>query len=158
MTQEIYCKQAKTISDVLVVRRIRNECRTFLTNYSGHISIPRQIYWYFSYYRQAANSGVFQLIIASNPSRLPVGYGVLSLINKELYVTECVAEKYRGQGYGSAILKHLISVANKQKLPIVAEIWASNQNSIALHKKYKFVQSGSKMKSGSKLLVFRRSG
>lgn len=156
MTEEIHFKPVETISDALIVRRIRNECRSFLTNYSGYISLPRQIYWYYSYYRRAARVKTFQLFIASNRNEVPVGYGALNLMDKQLYVTECVTEKYRGQGYGSAILANLILVGKKQKLPLVAEIWANNQRSIDLHKKFRFVLSGSKIKSGSKIVVFRK--
>lgn len=146
-----------TLSDALTVRRIRNECRMYLTNYTGHISIPQQIYWYFTYYRRAARAGTYRIFIARNSKAQPVGYGALHHLNKELLVTECVAKKYRGQGYGQEILKKLINIARQEKLPLIAKIRATNKISIALHKKYGFIFDTTKLKSGYKLYVYKKS-
>jgi RimJ/RimL family protein N-acetyltransferase len=145
-----------SLSDALAVRRIRNECRMFLTNYTGYISIPRQIYWYFSYYRKAVQTGTYRIFIAWDNENQPVGYGALHRQGKSLLVTECVAEKYRGQGYGKAILKELIKISDRRKLFLTAEIWATNKISIALHKKFGFTLVTCKQKSGRKLCVYKK--
>ncbi|MDO8503813.1 MAG: GNAT family N-acetyltransferase [bacterium] len=154
--KDINFKLVNTLSEALIVRRLRNECRTSLTNYTRHISILRQIYWYFSYYRRAVHTNVYRLFIARNNEDVPIGYGALHTQGKQLSVTECVAPEYRRQGYGSAILKNLISIAKKEKLPLVAEIWATNKNSIALHTRCGFVLKTTKIKSGASLCVYRK--
>jgi RimJ/RimL family protein N-acetyltransferase len=149
-------KPVNTLSDALTVRCIRNECRLFLTNDTGYISIPRQIYWYFTYYRKAARTGIYCIFIARNNISQPVGYGALHLADRHLLVTECVAEKYRGQGWGFLILKKLINIAGREKLPLIAEIRATNKISIALHKKCGFILDATKVKSGYKLCIYKK--
>lgn len=144
-----------SLSDALAVRRIRNECRMYLTNYTGYISIPRQVYWYFTYYRRAAQTGIYRIFITRDDKNHPVGYGALHRLGRELFVTECVAKKYRGQGYGQAILKKLIDIAGREKLPLIAEIRATNKISIALHKKCGFILDTTKLKPGYKLHVYK---
>ena len=146
-----------SLSDALTVRRIRNECRTYLTNYTGYISIPRQIYWYFTYYRQAAHAGIYRVFIARDSKAQAIGYGALHHLGGELLVTECVAEKYRGQGLGFLILKKLINIAKREGLPLIAEIQATNKISIALHKKCGFTFDATKVKSGYKLHVYKKN-
>jgi len=149
-------KPVSTLSDILAVRRIRNECRSFLTNYTGYISIPRQIYWYFTYYHKAARTGIYRIFIARNNKGIPIGYGALHRSDQELLITECVAEKYRGQGNGRAILKKLIDIAKREKLPLIAEIRATNKISIALHIKCGFTLDNTNVKSGYKLCVYKK--
>ena len=148
-------KPVSSLSDVLNVRRIRNECRSYLTNNTSYISVPRQIYWYFTYYRKAANTEIYRIFIARNNKRQPVGYGALNLLDEKLFVTECVAEKYRGRGWGHLILKKLINIAKHEGLPLIAEIRATNKISIALHKKCGFTLDATKVKSGYKLCIYK---
>lgn len=150
-------KPVTTLSEALAVRRIRNECRAYLTNFTGYISIPRQIYWYFTYYRKAARAGTYRIFIARDGKGLSIGYGALYRSGGELLVTECVAEKYRGRGYGHAILKKLITTAKREGLPLIAEIRATNKISIGLHKKCGFVLEKIIVKSHLKLYIYRRN-
>jgi len=148
-------KLVNTLSDALTVRRLRNECRTYLTNYTGYISIPRQIYWYFTYYKRAVQDGTYRVFIARDSKGLPIGYGALNRSDGELLVTECVAEKYRGQGYGYAILKKLIIIAKREGATLVAEVRATNIISAALHKKCGFTLDKNSIKSGIKLCIYK---
>jgi len=148
-------KLVSTLSEALIVRRLRNECRTYLTNYRKHINPLQQIYWYFTYYRPAVCSNMFRLFIIRNHENIPVGYGALHLRDKQLYVTECVAPEYRRQGYGEVIINNLISIAHQEKLPLIAEVWATNKASIALHTKCGFGLDKTKMKSGARVHVYK---
>lgn len=144
-----------SINDALVVRDIRNQCRTYLTNYTGYIGILRQIYWYFTYYRRAAREGTYRVFLTRNSKNQPVGFGALLRHDQELLVTECVKEKYRGKGYGQAILKKLINIGKREKLVLVAEIRNTNKASIALHEKNKFKLKSIKSKPGFKLRIYK---
>jgi len=156
MTKKTHFKLVNSLPEVLLVRRIRNECRTFLTNYTKHIGILRQIYWFFTYYFRAQRSGLYRIFLARNQKGVPLGYGALQLKDGELLVTECVAEKFRGQGFGKAILGKLIDIAKKERRPLIAEIWASNKPSIGLHQKCGFTLVKTGVKSGFKLCTFRK--
>jgi RimJ/RimL family protein N-acetyltransferase len=148
-------KPVTTLSEALSVRQIRNECRKFLTNYTGYISIPRQTRWYLTYYKQAARAGIYRIFIARDGKGVPVGYGALKLDDGELLVTECVAEKYRGRGYGRKILKKLITIAKREGATLVAEIRTTNIISVALHKKCGFTLDKNSIKSGIKLCIYK---
>lgn len=155
VTKKITFKPVGTLSDILAARRIRNECRTYLTNNTNYIGIPQQIWWYLTYYRRAAKKSIYRMFIARNKRNIPVGYGALYRHGKELLVTECVAEDFRHRGYGQAILGQLIKIAENEKRVLVAEIRDTNKNSIALHEKYGFKLKGTKQKSDFKLRVYK---
>ena len=144
-----------SLRDVLVVRQLRNTCYNQLTNYREYISVLQQIRWHFSYYRKEVRSGVYRLYLALNAVDSPVGYGALFLQDNQLYVTECVTPEHRGQGYGRTILFHLISIARQEHLPLVAEIWATNQNSIMLHARAGFLYESTKVKLDGELHIYR---
>ncbi len=154
--RNISFKPATTLFEAFIVRCLRNECRTYLTNYQKKIGIFQQIYWYLSYYRKAVRAGIYRVFLARNDQGQPVGYGALNLTNGQLRVTECVARKYRGRGWGTAILENLITIAKREQYPLIAEIWATNKISIALHRKCGFKLEKTKVKSGHKLYIYRK--
>ncbi len=156
MKKNLKFKLVNTLSDALIIRRIRNECRLYLTNHMEHISMLRQIYWYFNDYRKMLQSKKYRLFILRTIDNTPVAYGALSLHNEYLYITECVKSEYRRQGYGSAILKNLIAIAQHEKRQLAAEIWATNTISILFHKKFGFTLQKTVIKSGSHLCTYRR--
>lgn len=147
-------KLVKSFPDILRIRNIRNDCRSYLTNYIKYISVFQQTRWYFSYYIKALSLKKYRIYILRNKESEAVGYGALSLQDNKLYVTECLKSEFRHQGYGTAILKHLITIADREKRSIVAEIWKSNKKSIALHKKFGFKLKSTKLKNGQKLCVY----
>jgi RimJ/RimL family protein N-acetyltransferase len=151
--KNINFKPVNNLPEVLIVRNIRNECRNYLTNYTKYISLIGQIWWYFTYYRQASHAGIYRIFLARDKGKA-IGFGALRLSAGKLLVTECIASEYRGQGYGFAILKKLMEVAQREKLPLIAEIRSSNTASIALHTKCGFIPDTTKVKSGNKLLIY----
>jgi RimJ/RimL family protein N-acetyltransferase len=86
-----------------------------------------------------------------NQEHLPVGYGALRLRNEGLFITECVGTKHRRQGYGLTILQELIQIASDEGRDLVAEIWATNISSIALHRRVGFEFESSYQKDGNEL-------
>lgn len=109
-----------------------------MTNYQQPISALRQICWYFQYYRAARQSGNYRVYLFYDHRGIPIGYGALRLKGIRLYLTECVEPAYRGHGYGKIILAALIEIAREEKRDLLAEIWASNERSIAMHKEAGF--------------------
>ncbi|MEZ0535874.1 N-acetyltransferase family protein [Caldicellulosiruptoraceae bacterium PP1] len=86
-----------------------------------------------------------------------VGWGSLSMYSeKEAY--KCTVENsiyihncYRSKGYGKKMLDHLINTSkNLGYSNIIAKISAENQNSIALHSKFGFIQVGKLINVGYK--------
>ena len=142
-------KPITSLKDALAVRKIRNECRIYMTNDQAEIGFLRQIYWYLAHYRKSKSYRVF---LATDGGA--VGYGALHNEGNTLHVTEGVAEKHRHKGYGTAILGSMIAIARNEKLPLVAEIWADNKASIGLHTKMGFKLDGTKVKSGEQINIY----
>jgi RimJ/RimL family protein N-acetyltransferase len=145
---------ARSLPDVLAVRKLRNQCCAFMTNDQQTLSVWRQIRWYFTNYRRSLAAGSYRIYLFLDSGK-PVGYGALQLREGQLLVTECVAADRRGQGLGKNILDALIQIARREKRPLVAEIWASNQASIALHERAGFRRVESRLHKGAELNVYR---
>jgi L-amino acid N-acyltransferase YncA len=144
----------ESLEQAMVVRDLRNSCREFMTNNSSEIDREQQTRWFNNHYKKAAEQGTYRLFLFINEEKQPVGYGALSLQDNRLLITECVSPEYRGQGYGKAILAELIAIARSEKREMVAEIWASNAASIALHIRLGFVLTGSELKDGLELQTY----
>lgn len=148
-------KIVESLREALQVRELRNSCRQDLTNHREHISVLRQVRWYFTDYRTAKRSFQYRLYLLRDELQSPVGYGALYLRNEELFITECVAPKYRGQGHGRIILQQLIEIARSEQRNLVAEIWARNTPSLALHRKAGFEIESSYGREGEELQLHR---
>jgi RimJ/RimL family protein N-acetyltransferase len=134
----MFLKVASSLVDVMRVRGLRNSCRSYLTNYKGHIGPIQQMIWHFSKYQPARKSGQYRLYLLRDNQGAAVAYGALALEDDKLLVTECVGEKHRRKGYGSAVLAELIDVALSERRDLLADIWATNQASIAMHERSGF--------------------
>ncbi len=149
---ELHPRLVTNVFQALRVRRLRNTCRAYLTNYREAIAVRQQIRWFYATYRKLLQAGEYRIYLYAAGRSRSVGYGALHLQEGRLYITECVETTQRGRGYGTAILKHLLAAA--QGKPVIAEIWASNQASIALHTRAGFVLTSRREHHGEELLVF----
>lgn len=141
-------KLVDRLREAMIVRSLRNSCREDLTNHREHIGVARQVRWYFRTYRRLKRSGAYRLYLLYNDAGSPIGYGALALRDRQLYVTECVGREHRGLGHGRSILAQLVSIACQEQRDIVAEIWAENQRSIALHVRAGFTLASRDIKRG----------
>ena len=154
MTLELSYQIVKSLPQVLRIRLIRNTCYQYLTNYRKQIGLIQQIHWYFKSYRPSCRKGDYRLYIFKNQGRRPVGYGALQLHGDKLYVTECLDTDQRNQSYGKEILSVLVEIGKQEKRGLVAEIWATNERSVALHTSSGFELVSQRIYKGENLLVF----
>ena len=133
MVDEVKFKLATSLVDFLHLRNIRNEARFFLTNNQSHISIYRQLLFYFF---KPSNLSFF----LATQGGFVVGYlGITHDKSKNCFlVTEVVREDFRGMGIGIQML----DFAKDRYSPLVAEIFKDNNPSINLHLKAGFRVSG----------------
>lgn len=62
-----------------------------------------------------------------------------------------VDKEYRKKGIATSLMKHLIAIASeKEYMTLIAGIDAANEKSIAMHKNFGFVYSGTIKKAGFK--------
>jgi L-amino acid N-acyltransferase YncA len=144
-------KLVESLREAMQVRRLRNECRAQLTNSKDHIGILKQSRWYFTHYRSAKKAATYRLFLLYDEHDLAVGYGALAFSNGRLLTTECVGRSYRGRKYGRVILDNLIRVASTEGRDLVAEIWATNVSSLALHQSAGFALESQIMRAGEEL-------
>ena len=147
-------RKVSGIRDALVARSIRNTCYEYLTGNSRAIGFVEQISWYYSTYRKLARSCEYRLFLFFASDGKAVGYGALKFNSDRLLVTECVTKGYRGQGYGTFILRSMIGMARQEGYQLTAEIWADNAASIALHQKEGFVEASNEIKIGRELRTY----
>lgn len=147
----MFLKLVDSLGEALQVRRLRNSCREYLTNHTAHIGVRQQMLWYFQYYRTAKQTQKYRLYLWHDDRGVPLGYGALALEDGKLLVTECVATKHRGLGHGGSILNRLVRIALEEKRDLVAEIWATNEGSVALHEKAGFKLESRRTKRGVEL-------
>lgn len=144
-------KMVDRLREAMKVRVLRNACRRDLTNSRNHIGVFRQLRWYFKNYRRDKKTASYRLYLLYNEQNLPVGYGALAFRDGKLFITECVNPAHRGRGYGLIILQELIEIASAERCCLVAEIWAANGPSLALHKKAGFELVSRATKDGKEL-------
>ena len=144
-----------SLRDALTVRRLRNTCCEFMTNYQQKLGLWGQVRWYYRNYKKASRSGDYRIFLFRDSSGRALGYGALQLHGDQLYITECLETSVRGQGYGKQILASLVQTGREEGRALVAEIWASNQASRALHEKAGFVLTAQREHKGRELLVYQ---
>jgi len=144
-------KMVDRLREAMQVRVLRNACRRHLTNSREHIGFFRQLRWYFKNYRGDRKTASYRLYLLYDEQNSPVGYGALAFRNEKLFITECVDRAYRGRGYGLFMVQRLIEIAAEEKHSLVADIWANNAPSLALHKKAGFELVSRATKEGQEL-------
>jgi RimJ/RimL family protein N-acetyltransferase len=147
----MFLKLVDNLKQAMQVRTLRNSCREYLTNHTAHIGIRQQLLWYFQYYRNAKQTEKYRLYLWYDDRGVPIGYGALALDDGKLLITECVATKHRGLGHGGSILDRLVRIALEEKRDMVAEIWAMNVGSVALHEKAGFKLESRRTKGGAEI-------
>src|SRR5262245_3370720 len=150
----MHLKLVETVAESMRVRQLRNGCREYLTNYTGHIGTLRQLLWYFRFYRHSRKTTQCRLYLWYDNDGVAVGYGAMAFEEGRLLVTECVSKTERGKGHGGAILDNLVRIATAEGKNVVADIWASNTRSIAMHEKRGFMLESSISRDGSELRTY----
>ena len=113
-------RRAWSLSDYLVLRRIRNSGCEFLTNFNGKIGLLRQLrFW--SCRRQ------HEIYLVSHHGQ-DVGYVSVVYSGGSALITIVMLPDYRAKGLGKVAINYIKQFYN----PVVAEIFATNLRSVAL--------------------------
>lgn len=144
-----------SLRDALIVRRLRNTCCEYMTNYQQTLGLWQQVRWYYRNYKRASRSGDYRIFLYRDSYGRALGYGALQLHDGQLFITECLETSVRGQGYGKQILASLVQTGREEGRTLVAEIWADNAASRALHEKAGFQLVERREHKGRELLVYQ---
>lgn len=94
--------------DVLEVRKIRNECRLFMTNYTNEISISNQLKWYFNVYKNENKKGNIETFIFKFNNK-NAGFGLIQKKSNNYWITGGLSESQRGRGLGEKLFLELLN-------------------------------------------------
>jgi L-amino acid N-acyltransferase YncA len=142
--------QEKDLKDILEIYNDAIINTTAVYDYKPHTLEDRK-----KWYKQKMDEG-YPILVCEQDKRI-VGFATFGpfrawpaykySIEHSIYVNrEC-----RKKGIGTSLLKELIDIANEREyMTLIAGIDATNQKSIAMHKKFGFVHSGTIKNAGFK--------
>lgn len=96
-------REVKTFRQALQLRKLRNECRKFMTRDQREIGLWDQ-WWYWRHWPEGRKAYLVYR------GEVPVAFGV---INPNRSITGGVAEAWRGEGLGRMIFSHLTQLVPK---------------------------------------------
>ncbi len=135
-------RPAESLRDFMVVRRIRNSCREFMTREQGHISYVDQLLFFVKYH---ILEKMRLMYIGEDKYYRPVAYGLISYDEHLMpWVSGGVLPSLRGKGYGSQLFKFLSS---EWHMPVYLEVLESNKRALKLYTSLGFQEIDRKMTS-----------
>lgn len=143
------------LADAMEMRKIRNECASFMTHDTSIITVARQKKLYFGGYTAAAKQGTMTCyLITLADSQKPIGYGVVRLKDGKYWLTGGLLAKYRGQGYGQFLFSELIRLTPDNEVWL--DVLETNEVGRHIYNKLGFKEVGTeKNNSGKKLIVMK---
>ncbi len=153
--QNVQLQEVANLKDALIMARIRNECRLFMTHDTRRIELDSQRHWFENIYKQlhSVREMTCYLFYKTGNSN-PIGYGVIKKSNEKYWLTGGLLKKDRGQGYGRKLFQLLIN--NTPGKEIWLSVLESNSVASGLYEKLGFKpDSLGKNDIGKNLVVMR---
>lgn len=138
MTHLVF-KRVTTLSEAEILRKIRNECRSYMTRNTEYITEEQQKEWF----KNAHKKYELYLVYAIEHGVIVIdaGYGVIHLNENEYLLTGGLLSDYRNKGLGKQIFQHLIDNCNKQ-IPIRLEVLKTNTRALKTYESLNFIVIG----------------
>jgi ribosomal protein S18 acetylase RimI-like enzyme len=132
---EIYFLEVGTISHALIVRKIRNECKDYMTRSSEYITEEQQVKWF-----NDLDRDTIKLYLMWSSIHGALGFGYCKNDDNETYLTGGLKENHRGKGYGRMLFSHLLEQAKTFNMPVTLEVLNTNTKAENLYKSLGFVE------------------
>jgi ribosomal protein S18 acetylase RimI-like enzyme len=132
----------KNLNEVEILRQIRNECRLFMTRYTGEITEEQQLDWYNLLDKNVTKLFLFYENYHGVASPGPVGYGVIKIENDSALLTGGLSSKQRNKGLGMVLFDMLVNESKKFNLPIRLEVLKTNERAKTIYDRLGFVVTG----------------
>lgn len=119
-----------------ILRKVRNECREFMTQNTNFITENQQKEWF----KTSKDKYDLYIVYAVEHGAIvtEIGYGVIHKNNKESLITGGLVNNYRNHGLGRDLFNFLIQESKKRSLPIKLEVLKTNIRAINLYQKLGF--------------------
>jgi len=128
--QTVVLKKVSGKDDVEDLRKIRNECREFMTRKTTEISKIEQDKWYSSI---DESTNVYLLWLVEFGSIVhPIGYGLIRKENGCSLISGGLLESYRGNGYGKTLFKYIMDNVDKDS-GVRLEVLKTNTKAFSIY-------------------------
>ena len=87
--------------DVEWLRFIRNQCRAWMTNHRDWITPEQQMTWWQTRDTEHVKAWLYRIGVQ------PIGFGLLRFDGHRWWATLGIRQRWRGEGHGKAIYRHL---------------------------------------------------
>jgi len=130
--------EVEDINEAQTMRRIRNECREYMTKNSDLISKEDQVIWFNGLDRDNIKMYImfesyFGVVFS------PIGFGYCRHVDDETYLTGGLIADSRGKGYGRILFQHLLDKAKTFNTKITLEVLQTNAVAQKLYTSIGFV-------------------
>ncbi len=132
------------------VRKIRNECRLFMTNVSSELSLCEQFFWYYTIYKKnnKRNNMYCYLLRVGNKN---CGFGFVRKSSGKYWITGGLLSCFRGKGYGKILFTGLINSLKQGSIWL--EVLESNTVALTLYKSLGFKKTKTIIRNKKKIYV-----
>lgn len=125
--------------DLQSVRRIRNECKHFMTRYNKDITEEEQTKWFSSLDHNKNWLFVVNKFLHGVASSV-IGYGYNRIEGDSILLTGGLVETERGKEHGRALFSFLLEHAKTLNIPVKLEVLKNNVPAIKLYRSLGFVE------------------
>lgn len=137
-------KYIDNFRDALTLRKIRNECREFMTRDRSKISLLQQFQWYYNTYKMASPDDWLAFLFYVGDE--PAGYGVVRDKGTKPLISGGLAKKFRGKGFGEQMFMNITNVASstawgKGYKSVYLEVLETNTIALRLYHKLGYVEA-----------------
>ena len=127
-----------TLDEVEELRKLRNECRLFMTRNTNEISKSEQLDWYNLLDKE--NNKLYLLKgIEGGGFTSSLGYGVIRKENDNITLSGGLTENDRNKGLGKDLFKLLLTEAKKFNVIITLEVLISNVRAKKIYESLGFI-------------------
>lgn len=128
-------KEVSTARQALDIAFVRNTGREFMTGNSSYITVSEQLAWYDEVYKPANKAGYLHAF-AGYIATMPVAYGLIALRDEDYWVTGVIHDRYRGQGNGEQLFRHISKYAlDGLASRVMLDVYEHNDRALELYGK-----------------------
>lgn len=138
ISDDVIFTRVSTLEDAQIMRKIRNECRDYMTKSSEYINEDQQETWFESLDKQKIRMFLMHLCYHGVTFNT-IGFGYCKNVDDETYLTGGILEEYRGKGYGKILFNHLVENAKEFNNRITLDVFNNNVRAKKLYHNIGFV-------------------
>lgn len=131
--------------DALQVRKIRNECRYYMTRSQSYINPLQQMLWYLRVYKKENEKNIMWCYLFQVSGR-NCGYALVKKVKGNYWITGGLYKSERGKGFGRKLFNSILSEFHDKN--IFLEVLSSNLKAKNLYKKLGFGEIKKSAKRG----------